>query len=424
MPVAIGFLGKDSAGRALSNPFAQQLAFFQAKLGLPSERYDDILKSAHDRAFIVAGAADADLVNDLRQAVAKGIEGGGGIEAFRKEFNAIVLKHGWTGWTGEGSKAGQAWRTQVIYQTNMATSYAAGRWRQLKSPEMLAVRPYWKYVHADGVLHPRPMHVSWDGMILPHDHPFWDTHFPPNGWGCHCRVVAVDAKEHAKAQAEGRAEPPEGWDAIDPKTLAPVGIDKGWDYAPGANAARPMKDFIDQKLINLNAPVGAAMYQALLPVLRTERDAAYRSFVDAVLADPVKRGRRAILGAIDPTVLRWLETNKGIFPASAEIAVEDGLIVGKKAIRHAEAGNALTPEEWSTLPDLLERPEQVLFDTRTRKLLYIVEGGDPVVGKMAVEFDYVEKRSKTVVNQLVSAFRVLQETIAGDIGSGVLQVVK
>jgi hypothetical protein len=424
MPATISLPSRDAAGNALSNPFQEQLAFFQRKLNLPTDRYDDILKSAHDRAFIVAGAANADLLNDLRAAIEKGIADGTGYGAFRKQFDAIVLKHGWTGWTGEGSAAGHAWRTQVIYQTNMATSYAAGRWQQLKNPDLLAVRPYWRYVHADGVLHPRPLHVSWDGLVLPHDHEFWMTHFPPNGWGCHCRVVAVSAKEYAKAQAEGRGVPPDGWDSIDPKTQAPVGIDKGWNYAPGANASRPMQDFIDEKLVNLSAPIGAAMYQALLPVLRKERNAAYESFIGTVLADPIKRGRHAIVGALDSATLQWLATHKGIYPASAEIAVLDGLIVGKKAARHTEAGNALSQSEWMRLPELLERPERIVFDTRTGKLIYIVASADPLIGKLAVEFDYKAKKSKGEMNLLVSAFRVLSETIAGDIASGVLRVVK
>lgn len=424
MPVKLSFPGKDAAGNAISNPFPEQLEFFRRKLNLPTDRYDDILKAAHDRAFIVAGAANADLLNDLRQAVDRAIETGAGYDAFRKEFNAIVRKHGWTGWTGEGSAAGQAWRTRVIYQTNMATSYAAGRWQQLKSQNMLATRPYWKYVHADGVLHPRPLHVSWDGMVLPHDHPFWDTHFPPNGWGCHCRVVAVSAKEYAKAQAEGRAEPPEGWDTIDPKTMAPVGIDKGWDYAPGANTARPMKDFIDQKLINLSSPVGAAMNQALLPVLRKERDAAYQSFLGEVFADPVKRGRQSIIGALDPATVRWLETEIGIFPQSAAIVVQDGLIIGRKAARHADAGNALSPEDWAALSKQLEQPGQIVFDTRTGKLLYILDGEAGQISKLAVELDSPQKKQKGMVNMLVSAFKVLTETIAGDIASGVLKVVR
>ena len=106
MPINVNFPTKHQ-----SNPFKEQLDFFRQKLNLPTERWDDIMRSAHDRAFVVAGASNADLLNDLRAAVQSGIENGGGLEAFRKDFNATVLKHGWTGWTGEGSKAGQAWRT-------------------------------------------------------------------------------------------------------------------------------------------------------------------------------------------------------------------------------------------------------------------------------------------------------------------------
>ena len=32
----------------------------------------------------------------------------------------------------------------------------------------------------------RPEHRAWHGLILPIDHPLWDTHYPPNGWGCRC----------------------------------------------------------------------------------------------------------------------------------------------------------------------------------------------------------------------------------------------
>lgn len=424
MPAAISFPGNDAGGIYAANPFNEQLEFFKKKLQLPSERFDNILKSAHDRAFIVAGAANADLLNDLHSAITRAIQDGKGLEAFRKEFKDIVLRHGWTGWTGEGSKAGQAWRTRVIYQTNMATSYAAGRWKQLTNPKLLADRPYWKYVHADGILHPRPLHVSWHGMVLPHDHPFWRTHFPPNGWGCHCTVVAVTAEEYAKAKAQGRAEPPPGWDQVSEKTGAPVGIDQGWGYAPGANTERQFKELIDAKLINLDAPIGSAMYSALLPVLRAERQAAYGQFLDEVLVDPVKRGRTSILGAIERSALDWLASEMEITPASAEIAIQDGLLIGKKAARHQLAGDALTPEEWRKLPALLDAPEQVLFDTRTGKLLYIVRSDDTRLGKLAVEFDFKQKRDRGELNMIVSGFKVPAEAIEADIKGGFLKVVK
>jgi len=39
--------------------FQQQIDFFRAKLNLPTERWDDVKQSAHDRAFMVAGAQKA-----------------------------------------------------------------------------------------------------------------------------------------------------------------------------------------------------------------------------------------------------------------------------------------------------------------------------------------------------------------------------
>ncbi len=152
-------------------PFDEQLAFFQQKLNLPTERWDDIRHEEHDRSFIVAGAQGADLLADLKAAVTRAIRDGTGLPAFQKAFQEIVQRHGWTGWTGEGSKAGEAWRAKVIYQTNLSTAYAAGRYQQLTDPELQSILPYWQYTHADGVMHPRPLHVGWDGLTLPPDHP-------------------------------------------------------------------------------------------------------------------------------------------------------------------------------------------------------------------------------------------------------------
>lgn len=242
-------------------PFALQVEFLKAKLQLPTQRWDDIWQSAHDRAFVVAGAAKADLLSDLHQAVIRAVEEGRGIEDFRKEFKAIVAKNGWTGWAGEGTAAGEAWRTRVIYQTNMATSYAAGRFAQLSDPDLLSIRPYWKYHHLDGVLHPRPLHVSWDGLVLPHDDPFWKTHYPPNGWGCHCWVTAASKADYEKAINAGKATPPAGWDALDIKTGAPAGIDRGWAYAPGATTAEDLLKFVADKITRL-PPAVATEFEA------------------------------------------------------------------------------------------------------------------------------------------------------------------
>lgn len=226
-----------STQAAFGQPFREQVAFFQRKVGIPTRSWEDIRKAQHDHAWVVAGAMQADLLNDLHEAVLKAINEGLGIAEFRRDFRAIVARNGWEGWTGEGTTAGRSWRTRVIYQTNLTTSYAAGRWAQLNDPDLLKVRPYWRYVHADGVATPRPQHLAWgqQRLTLPHDHPWWQTHYPPNGFGCHCYVIAVRGPEAGDATV-----PPVGWDTVSSSTGQLPGIDKGWGYAPGATAADPL----------------------------------------------------------------------------------------------------------------------------------------------------------------------------------------
>jgi len=217
---------------ALKRPFAEQVAFFRGKLGnlVPTAKWDELWKAQHDRAFMVAGAAKADLLADLAGAVDKAIAEGETLEQFRKRFRQIVTDRGWHGWTGEGTKAGEAWRTRVIYETNLITSYSAGRLEQLRAGGYR----YWMYKHSDS-RNPRPHHRALDGVVLPADDPFWQTHYPPNGWGCRCRAVGVDGPRSAQRLGGNFNKPlPRGWNTIDPKTGEPVGIDKGWGYMPGA----------------------------------------------------------------------------------------------------------------------------------------------------------------------------------------------
>lgn len=216
-------------------PFAEQVAAFRLRLGdlVPTARWDDIRRSGHDRAFMVAGATKADLLADLAAAVDKAIAEGTGFEAFKKDFRALVERHGWHGWTGEGTEKGEAWRMRTIYRTNMRTTYMAGRLAQLLEGRF----KYWVYRHS-GALEPREHHLAWDRLILEAGHPFWQTHYPPNGWGCGCDVYGARSIEGAKRRGgDPSVKLQDGWDKIDPRTGTPKGIGKGWDYAPGGTVA-------------------------------------------------------------------------------------------------------------------------------------------------------------------------------------------
>lgn len=168
--------------------------YFRGKINLPTLHWTDLWQGQHARAFVVAGATRDALLADLRVAVDAAISQGETLEDFRARFRDIVARNGWTGWTGQGTAAGEAWRTSVIYHTNLRTAYMAGRWETLKE------FPYLKYQH-NTVANPREQHQAWNGLIIATDDPWWRTHYPPNGWGCRCTVTGVSTQ---RLRAEGR----------------------------------------------------------------------------------------------------------------------------------------------------------------------------------------------------------------------------
>ena len=223
-----------SAAQHTQLPFTEQIEFFRGKTNLNTESWSDVWHDAHDRAFVVAGAAHDDLVADLRGAVDKAVADGTTLDTFRRDFDAVVAKHGWT------YKGGRDWRTRVIYGTNLRTSYAAGQYQQMKA--IAERRPYWRYRHSDASEHPRHQHVAWDGLVLKHDDPWWDVHYPPNGWGCKCYVEALNERGLRRLGKEGPDRAPAvrmrtvtvGAKGPTPRTVeVPEGIDPGWAYAPG-----------------------------------------------------------------------------------------------------------------------------------------------------------------------------------------------
>jgi phage-Barnase-EndoU-ColicinE5/D-RelE like nuclease2/Phage Mu protein F like protein len=221
-------------------PFKEASDYFRQKVQLPSKDWRDLEGRAHDRAFVIAGAMEDALLTDLRGALQKAIDEGTTLEQFRKDFDQIVHKQGWSGWTGEGTERGRAWRTRVIFETNLRTAYAAGRYAQMTDPDVTKVYKYWRYQHGyyRSPRAPRLKHKCWDGIVLPWNDPWWDSHYPPNDWGCSCGVEVLSARDLKNDGLNVSAAPDTlKRRVLDPKTgseiMVPDGIGLGWDHAPG-----------------------------------------------------------------------------------------------------------------------------------------------------------------------------------------------
>lgn len=265
-------------------PFDQQVAFFRNKLSnlVPTARWDDLKHSQHDTGFMVAGAARADLLSDLATAVERAITEGKSLHDFRQDFRDIVQRRGWHGWTGEGSAKGQAWRTRIIYQTNANTAYAAGRMAQLQEGGY----SLWVYKHSESAKHPRPQHQAWNGMALPPEHLFWKTHYPPNGWGCGCYVVGARSEQGVRRLGGDPDKQPTAAD------LTTEGIDKGWDYAPGASVADTVQQMAE-KTRQWDYTLAKSYMQELPPSVRDRFATSYRALPS--VADDTRRYARSVL---------------------------------------------------------------------------------------------------------------------------------
>lgn len=421
----------DAVSGILGRPFAEQVAAFRLRLGdlRPTTAWTDLAGQDHDRAFMVAGAVKADLLADLAAAVDKAISKGTTLEEFRQDFREIVTRHGWHGWTGEGTKGGEAWRTRVIYRTNLATSYAAGRHAQLTRGNYA----FWVYRHG-GSLEPRLDHLSWDGVALPPEHPFWATHYPPNGWGCSCWVAGMRTRAGVRRLGgdPDKTLPP-GWDRISPRTGVQVGIDKGWNHAPGRTVADSI-NALKGKLPKLPAAIGASLFHSVAsPRARQEIQTAWIGFVTEALTSHVQQ-RVIIIGALKPQWVASAESN-GVRIESAEIAVTDRNIQHTfRGTDHVRVQGTRTtgrkpkvdplPMEWYLgLPDHLRSPQAVLLDLTQKEpvflLVYEVPGAR---AKLVVEVNTWIRKLGQMMNTVQSGRLVSLDHIRSDIARGVMRI--
>ncbi|MEO0368004.1 MAG: phage minor head protein, partial [Pseudomonadota bacterium] len=216
-------------------PFNEAIDFIQQKLLIPSRQYNDLIGPVHAKAFTVAGATKLQLLQDLYQAVQNSILDGTTITQFRKDFDEIVARHGWS------YKGKRGWRTNVIFQTNKRTAYLAGHWAQFQ--RLKDRRPYLMYLTVDDS-RVREEHRQWHRIVAHIDDPIWQQIFPPNGWLCRCIVRSLSQADVDRmgitVERLGRIET---IDFTDPKTGEIIkktpGIDVGWDYNVGESWLGP-----------------------------------------------------------------------------------------------------------------------------------------------------------------------------------------
>lgn len=181
---------------------------------------------------------------------------------------------------------------------------------------------------------PRLLHLAWDGLVLCHDDPWWRTHYPPNCWGCKCRIYAESERSLARRGKSGPDEAPPvrlverqiGTRGPSPRTVeVPEGIDQGWDYAPGRTVAERVRREISRRTTTLPPPIGEQLARqaeqippppppAAVPRTLDEYIEHGRARVDALLErarDEQRTRAAAVPELFQPRLLESLHAERG-----------------------------------------------------------------------------------------------------------------
>lgn len=289
---------------------------------------------------------------ELERAKAQGLP----FDAFARNLTPRLKDLGWWGEgevpdpkAGGALKAGQLGsprRLKTIYDANVRTAHAAGQWARIERTK--AALPYLLYELGPSARH-RPEHAAKRGLLLPVNDPFWTAWFPPNGWGCKCRVRQISVAE-ARRQGWTVSSTPEvptrTWvnDRRGEEIELPVGIDPGWAGNPGLTRRRNLDRMAVDKLRDAPPDLARA---AIADMVASPRFADWLArpegtFPVARLSDRVTQA----IGAKNPVAVLSPDT----------MAKQKGELPGKPG--HPE----LTVDEYRKLPYLGSDPELIVKD--------------------------------------------------------------
>lgn len=344
----------------------------------PSWRWRDVAPHEHALAFTAARTAGFDVVNDLRDAVQKAITERQSFETFQKALTPILQEKGWWGkkaavdpLTGrkEVVQLGSVRRLETIYWANTASAHAAGEWARTQATK--DVLPYLQYKISLSERR-RKEHEGWVGTTLPVDHPWWRTHYPPNGWRCKCRVEQIGDYRAEQVPPEKRRAPPlnsKVWkDKRTGKTSrVPEGIDPGWQRNPGRT--REIVAAAEQRRA-IRAASGpdatpAAHHVARRTIIGQMRQTPeFRSLAENALGYDPRQAQSAPMRAIGavrlPVASIGEEVSQSVPNLTASVLTLDARLAAKTLREVAKGrGDRPGPLDWHIIQAILDAPENV-----------------------------------------------------------------
>ena len=406
--------------------------YFRAKGYDITWNWQEANAASHAKAFTVAKAARLDILETIRAETDRAISQGITEHEFKQTLTPRLQAQGWWGKQvivdsdggAEVVQMGSPSRLSTIYRTNVATAYQAGRYQQqLASVE---THPYWQYIAIlDG--RTRKSHAAMHGRVFRWDDPIWDKLYPPNDWGCRCRVRALTEAQVKRMgltveSSTGALQTQQVESGVDKRTGEiyesetttfsrggqSMTTGAGWSNNVG-QAAMGADVAMAKKLVEMQ---NRALRQQVIQSINNApaRQAAFAQWAGDTLTQPNAPHATQSLGFVSDTVAVAVEKQWGE-PVPRIVTANN---------RTLQSG--LTLLEYQTLPQLIGRPAAVLLDTSGQNVLYVGATGREL-GRTVVRLP-VSAGQGALMSQAVHAEVIPLSTLQAGITSGQYQLLE
>lgn len=177
-------------------PHKEAVAIISGKPVVAADVFHQMLPELRARVFTVSGIESANVLQRVRDSIADVAIGGENGQTWDQAKKDIAEQL--DPWLGDGADT----RAEMVLRMNAFQAFSASIYRAAQADEDTT---HLQYLHGECAV-PTPSHLALNGIILPKDDPFWDTHTGP--WGhigcvCYVRPMNPDLVEEAKAEDEG-----------------------------------------------------------------------------------------------------------------------------------------------------------------------------------------------------------------------------
>ena len=420
------------------------VAYLKSKGYVISDRWFEVLTSAHAKAFTVAKAMRLDILETIRGKLDEALANGMTERDFIKQLTPELQKLGWWGkqtWVdGSGNartvQLGSPHRLKTIYRTNVQAAAMAGKYRRFLANS--DARPYLMYI-AVRDKKSRKSHSMMHGRVFRFDDPIWSYIFPPNGINCRCRVRAL-----SEAQVKRMGLTVESSDGYIKRFKAEAGVDErtgevsvidhveihlpeldgkpggkmtpdvGWAYNPGEAAygtdMAVARKIATAKSSELRAQVIQAMNNS------PERQAQFMEWADQVLDKRRPGNGVQTLAFMPENIHSAVTTSLGVEAARLMVISEKGLVHADSK-KHQVSGVALSRSELEAVIKRVGEPEAVLKELNHsgegNDVLLIYPSADDRKVKLVLRLNNKLKKQSQPLDEVVNLFKVPVRALQG-----------